>query len=312
MAELTPLYMDISGVYSGDELGLPYRDIMSEGVVGANDLLVAQRASGANLSVDVAAGAAWVLGDTDTNAQPCYRVRNDAVVNKGITPDPSNPRKVIIVAQVTDATFSGATRVWAVTAIHGTPAASPVEPALPASALKLAVITVPAAAASIVNANIADARVRATVGGGQAIPGGAFSGVSVFHSANVSLPNGATTTLPWNSEAFDTDAYHDTVTNPSRLTVPAGKAGTFRIRLMLDVQTGATAALDTIEILKNGAAVRTKRNHPEAGAYGVAIEAVIPLAVGDYVEAAYVNANAASHTATGSSTSSVFGIERLG
>jgi len=187
MAELTPLYMDISGVYSGDELGLPYRDIMSEGVVGSGDLAVAQHAGGANLSVDVAAGAAWVLGDTNPDAQPIYRVRNDAIVNKGISPDPSNPRKVVIAAQITDATFAGATRQWAITAIHGAPAASPVEPALPDSALKLAVITVPAAATSIVTANITDSRSRATTHGGEV----AYAEVNVpvtMASTNVAAP----------------------------------------------------------------------------------------------------------------------------
>lgn len=168
MAELTPLYMDINSVYSGDELGLPYRDIMGEGVVDVNDLKVSQRAAGANLSVDVAAGACWVLGDTNPAAQPIYRCRNDAVKNLGITPDPTNPRKVIVVAQVIDETFAGSGRLWELQTIHGTPAASPAEPALPSSALKLAVVDVAAGATQIVNANITDARVRAKVGSGQA------------------------------------------------------------------------------------------------------------------------------------------------
>lgn len=165
MAELTPLFMDISSVYSGDELGLPYRDLASEGIVDAGSLAVTEKAGGANLSVDVAAGAAWVLGDTNPNAQPCYRVRNDAVVNLGISPDPSNPRKVLIVAQITDETFAGTGRNWQLIAIHGTPAASPAEPALPASALPLAMIDVPAADTSITNSQITDRRVRAVAGG---------------------------------------------------------------------------------------------------------------------------------------------------
>lgn len=169
MAELTPLYMDINSVYSGDELGLPWRDIVGEGVIGSalgTVLKVTEKAGGANLSVDIAAGAAWIKGDTNVDAQPIYRVRNDAVVNKGISPDPSNPRKVIIVAQITDETFAGTGRKWELLAIHGTPAGSPTEPALPASALKLAVIDVAAAATSIVNANITDSRVLAAIGGG--------------------------------------------------------------------------------------------------------------------------------------------------
>lgn len=164
MAERTPLYMDINSVYSGDELGLPYRDIVSEGVGSPTALAVAQRAAGANLSVDVAVGSGWVLGDTNTDFQPCYRIFNDAVVNKGITPDPSNPRKVLVVAQITDEGFSGVGRQWQIVAIHGTPAASPTEPALPASALPLALIDVTTADTDITTAQITDRRYRAGFG----------------------------------------------------------------------------------------------------------------------------------------------------
>lgn len=161
MAERTPLFMDISGVYSGDELGLPHRDLVSEGVVAAGDLAVTQRAAGANLSVDIAAGAAWILGDTNAMFQPNYRVTNDAVVNLGITPSGTNPRKVLIVAQIIDEGFAGTGRTWQLQAIHGTPAVSPVEPALPASAIPLALIDVTTSDTDITNAQITDRRQRA-------------------------------------------------------------------------------------------------------------------------------------------------------
>jgi len=159
--------MDISGVYSGDELGLPNRDMISEGIVGAGSLAVTAH-GGAN-SVDVAAGAAWVTGDTDVNHQPTYRVYNDATVNLGISPDPTNPRIVLVVAQINDATFVGVTRNWQLVAIHGTPAASPAAPALPASALQLASITVPAAAASSAAYTITDTRIGFGVGNIQTV-----------------------------------------------------------------------------------------------------------------------------------------------
>lgn len=169
MAENTPLYMDINNVYSGDEMGLPNRDTFTEGVVAATDLAVT---AGAGNTVNVAAGAGWVTGDTDINRQPTYRVYNDAVVNKGITPDPTNPRYVRVVAQINDATFSGALRNWTITTIHGTPAVSPAIPALPASAMDLATILVPAAAASSAAYTITDTRVRAGIGANVPLGGG--------------------------------------------------------------------------------------------------------------------------------------------
>lgn len=166
MAEKTPLYMDINSVYSGDELGLPNRDVMGEGVVGAGDMLIS---AGAGNTINVAAGAGWVTGDTDVVNQPTYRIINDAVVNKGITPDPTNPRYVRVFGQITDATFSGAARNWVITTLHGTPAGSPTIPALPASAIDLATVLVPAAAASSAAYTFTDNRARARVGGGQVL-----------------------------------------------------------------------------------------------------------------------------------------------
>lgn len=160
-----PLFMDVNNAYSGDELGLPYRDLIGEGIVGSGDLAVS---AGAGNSVNIAAGSAWVLGDTNPALQPNYRVYNDAVVNLGISPDPTNARRVLVGAQITDQGFAGSGRTWALQAIHGTPATSPTLPATPASFLPLANVLVPAAAASSAAYTFTDLRSRAAVGGGQA------------------------------------------------------------------------------------------------------------------------------------------------
>ena len=165
MSELKPLFVDLDDTYGADELGLPYRDIVGEGYVSG--LAVSQRAAGINLSVDVAAGSCWVQGDTDTSAQPTYRCRNDAVVNLGITPDATNPRNVIVVAEVLDDAFDGGgSLLWRLRAVHGTAAASPVDPATPTSSIVLARIAVTAADASIADAQITDLRAPANFGGG--------------------------------------------------------------------------------------------------------------------------------------------------
>jgi hypothetical protein len=41
--------------------------------------------------------------------------------------------------------------------------------------------------------------------------------------------NNTTTLITWNQEEFDTDAYHSTSSNTSRITIPAGKAGKYLI-----------------------------------------------------------------------------------
>lgn len=125
---------------------------------GANDLKVSERGAGANMSVDVARGGALVKGD-DTTDQGLYFVYNDATVNKVIeAADGTNPRKDIVIAEVNDNQEGQPGDNWAISVVTGTPAGSPAEPTLPPSALKLAVVDIPALDTTISNAQITDSR----------------------------------------------------------------------------------------------------------------------------------------------------------
>lgn len=119
-----------------------------------------------NMSVNVAAGFAFVPG-TEGSKQSAYAVLNDAVKNVTIAAaDPSQPRIDVIALKVQDSFYSGATNTWSIVAVTGTPAGSPVAPALPANGFKLAQVAVGAGVTSITNANITDFRTYiAAVGG---------------------------------------------------------------------------------------------------------------------------------------------------
>lgn len=165
MAEINPpLYLDQDSAYGAAELGLPYRDLIGEGVVGSGDLAVT---ASTGLKSSVAAGAAWIAGDDDPAAQPTYRVRNDApVLLQHDAADATNPRIDVVIALVEDATFSGVSKDWRLTIVKGTPAASPAVPATPNNAIALAEITIPAGSGTL--GTITDVRPRAVVGGGKA------------------------------------------------------------------------------------------------------------------------------------------------
>lgn len=118
---------------------------------------VTQRAAGANFSVDVAAGYAFVAG-TDVANQSGYGCWNDGVVN---VPTPSAPASGTevhrLVLQVEDrfsnALFTGYTANLNLLADTGSGT-----PAAPASSITLALISISAGQASVLNANIADQR----------------------------------------------------------------------------------------------------------------------------------------------------------
>lgn len=176
MAEVQPpLFIGVDGEIGADELGLPFRDLVGEGVVGAGDLEVTQRGAGANMSVDVAKGAAWVKGDDNADAQPTYRVRTDATVNLAIAgADATNPRIDRVIAEVLDSAFSGVSLTWRLRIVQGVPTAGATlanlngAAAVPNNALLLANVLVPNAAGSIVDADIANIAASALVGGGAA------------------------------------------------------------------------------------------------------------------------------------------------
>jgi len=59
--------------------------------------------------------------------------------------------------------------------------------------------------------------------------GSSFVGCSVWASAEQSLTNNTNTILTFDSEDFDTDAFHSTSSNTGRITIPSGKGGKYKI-----------------------------------------------------------------------------------
>jgi hypothetical protein len=123
-------------------------------------MTVGPRGAGANMSVDVAAGSAVVHGSDIAN-QASYLCRLLGTTNAliGAAPGAGLNRIDLVVAQVVDpAALGSGTAGWVLAVVPGTAAASPVPPAVPASALALAQVSVPTGTASILAANITDLR----------------------------------------------------------------------------------------------------------------------------------------------------------
>jgi hypothetical protein len=119
-----------------------------------------------NMTVNVASGLACVPG-TEGAKQGGYFVVNDATKNVTIAAaNASLPRIDVICLQVQDSFYSGVANTWTITVVTGTAAGSPVAPAVPNDALKIAQVAVGANVTSIVNANISDFRPTLTAAGG--------------------------------------------------------------------------------------------------------------------------------------------------
>lgn len=166
--EVNPPYVLQGGTEPGpDHPAILFRRVLGgffgEGVAaynGDDDCLVTP---GTGMQVSVARGGTYVQGDNVT-AQGLYFCYNDAAVTLSVpASDNSNPRKDIVVARVRDEFHGTSGDDWVLDYIAGTPAQSPNEPTLPATAYKLATVDVAAMTSSIGAGDITDQRERASL-----------------------------------------------------------------------------------------------------------------------------------------------------
>jgi hypothetical protein len=154
------------------------------------------------------------------------------------------------------------------------------------------------------------------VGGGGG--GGVFSGASVFHSSAQSLNNGSETTLVFNSEEYDTDAFHDTGSNTNRLTIPAD--GYYVVTAQVAFTSSTNGALRSVRIYAVTSGPTTTlvgiESVPDAAtAHTIAVPLTtrpLSLVTGDYLECRVFVDGASLEALSTSAWTPRFSIYRVG
>ena len=84
--------------------------------------------------------------------------------------------------------------------------------------------------------------------------GGSFVGVRCKKSATAqTISNSTSTIVTWtDTDVFDTDSFHDTSTNPGRLTVPSGKDGYYKIYWNVQWAAPNATGRRSVQLYKNG------------------------------------------------------------
>lgn len=82
--------------------------------------------------------------------------------------------------------------------------------------------------------------------------GSTFAGASLQNSTNQSIADSTYVNLSWDTETYDTDAYHSTSTNTDRITIPSGKAGYYLFRGSVRWNAYASGTLLLTDLMKNG------------------------------------------------------------
>jgi len=118
-----------------------------------------------------------------------------------------------------------------------------------------------------------------------------FVGASVYASSQT-ITKGIYNVIAYANEDFDTDAFHDNVTNNSRMTVPAGKGGKYLINAIIQMPTSTDT--QAVVLYKNGSRfqqdgvhegwIQTNRNLSGADAAGVGGSIVLDAVATDYFQ----------------------------
>lgn len=80
-------------------------------------------------------------------------------------------------------------------------------------------------------------------------------GCVITNTADFPVVSATSTLITMNSEILDTDNYHSTLTNTSRITIPSGLAGVYSVFAYCRWQGSATVTNPMIIITLNGTAV---------------------------------------------------------
>jgi hypothetical protein len=143
-----------------------------------------------------------------------------------------------------------------------------------------------------------------------------FVGCRLTKSTAQSIPNATNTTLTFDTETFDTDGFHDNITNNSRITIPSGKAGKYLITCNTMINAPGSTDVASV-IFKNGGTVLVI-NYISTANVSVpvsVISQIFSLAVADYIEIkAYQNSGSAKDVLAEnySPSTTVFSVTYLG
>jgi hypothetical protein len=111
-----------------------------------------------------------------------------------------------------------------------------------------------------------------------------FEGCSLARSADLSVPNNTETTVTWDTETFDVGGFHSTSSNTSRITIPTGKGGYYRISGFVGLFENPTQANSvSLRVKKNGT-LAYQLQETATLQKELAFTFIINLAATDYVE----------------------------
>ncbi len=140
----------------------------------------------------------------------------------------------------------------------------------------------------------------------------AFVGASAYKTTTQTLTNVTYGLLTFDAENFDTDSFHSTSTNTSRMTIPSGKAGKYLISGQIGFASNATG-YRLVEVMKNASSIIYLAITPFSGdTPTLNLSYIMDCAVGDYIELRGYQNSGGNLNVIGTSQYSTFQVSYLG
>jgi len=112
-----------------------------------------------------------------------------------------------------------------------------------------------------------------------------FVGCSVQKTTDQSVTSSVSTEITWDSEQFDTDAFHSNTTNNARFTIPSGKGGYYLISGTVQFSANSSG-IRQVQLYKNGTKINETLGGGSTSATNrsaVGFSFVVSLVATDYI-----------------------------
>jgi hypothetical protein len=143
---------------------------------------------------------------------------------------------------------------------------------------------------------------------------GNFVGCRVYASSAQTISNATDTKIAFANESYDTDGFHDNSTNNTRLTVPAGLAGYYRVTANLGFASNTSGRRILAIAFNGGGAISQVEFSPAGSSVEPAgtITDTYFLNVADYIEVNVYQTSGGNLNTAGYNARDYFQIERVG
>jgi hypothetical protein len=138
-----------------------------------------------------------------------------------------------------------------------------------------------------------------------------YAGCLVYGSTDQNISNNTFTALTYDSEINDTNTYHSTSSNTSRITIPSGKAGYYQVYANAAFSANASGSRQLFIRKNNTDVIFSAMGGYNNGRNVVFISGTINCAVGDYLEI-FAYQESGSTLDVGGGTRNYFGVDYLG